>query len=87
MSESSYKFNFGILKMSIFISIILAVLKETHVLDINVWMVLFPVFIAIGMIFFAVFLIGCITIFYLAKGLNDGSIELPEDEKEVGSDE
>ena len=87
MSESSYSFNFSILKMSIVISLILAILNGGHVINVSIWFILLPIFVAVGLIFFGVFVIGCITLILLARGLNNSTLETPEIESESEDEE
>lgn len=83
MSDGDFTFNFNILKLSIWITFALAILKFTNVIDISNWLVLLPIFIAFGWLFILFFLIG----FFVVLLISSGSLKLPElDDKETKTD-
>ena len=86
MSEESYTFNFSFLKLSVWITVILAILKLTNVINISNWLVFLPVIISISWIFILLFLIGLFTVLLVSSG----SLKLPginDEDTKTGSEE
>ena len=69
MNDNEFTFNFSILKLSVWVTVILAILKLTNVINISNWMVFLPVLIAIGWIFILLFLIGLFTVLLVSSGI------------------
>ena len=63
MSNIKYEIDFNLLKVSVLITFILAILKLSNVISINNWIVFLPVIIYFTWLFLLVFLIGLMTIF------------------------
>lgn len=86
MSEESYTFNFSFLKLSVWITVILAILKLTNVINISNWLVFLPVIISAAWIFILLFLIGLFTVLLVSSG----SLKLPginDEDTKTGSEE
>ena len=86
MSEESYTFNFSFLKLSVWITVILAILKLTNVINISNWLVFLPVIISISWIFILLFLIGLFTVLLVSSG----ALKLPginDEDTKTGSEE
>lgn len=86
MSEDSYTFNFSFLKLGVWITVILAILKLTNVINISDWLVFLPVIISAAWIFILLFLIGLFTVFLVSSG----SLKLPginDEDTKTGSEE
>lgn len=80
MAEPQYRFNFSFLKISILLTLLLAILKVSNTIDITTIWVFMPVIVAVALLFFAIFLIGLSVIFIIALGLN-------KDEKDEKTEE
>lgn len=82
MTEPQYRFNFSFLKISILLTLLLAILKVSNTIDITTIWVFMPVIVAVALLFFAIFLIGLSVIFIIALGLynNEKNDEKQEDE-------
>ena len=60
MENQQYRFDFSFLKKSIWITVFLAILKLAGVINIDTIWVFVPIFIALALMFFIVFLIGLV---------------------------
>ena len=86
MSENDFTFNFGLFKLSAWITVILAILKLTNVINISNWLVFLPVIISVAWIFILLFLIGLLTVLLISSG----SLKLPginDEDTKTGSEE
>lgn len=84
MSDTKFEININLLKVSFWITIILAILKLANVIDISNWLVFLPLMIYIGWVVFVIFLIGLITVYLIStksvEELNDAIEKMNEDE-------
>ena len=80
MNKMDFELNFSTFKLAIILSVALMVMKIAGWIDISIWIILLPIFIAIGIWFFIVFLIGLFTLFILVKTITepDESSEIEE---------
>ncbi len=87
MSENDFTFNFSLFKLSIWVTVILGILKLMGVINIANWEVFLPVIISVSWIFILLFLIGLFTVLLVSSG----SLKLPgindEDTKTGGEEE
>jgi len=74
--EIDLKFDFSTFKLAVVISAILTFMKIAGWIDISIWIILLPIFIAIGVWFILIFLIGLVTILILVREMNKGGDEL-----------
>ena len=74
--EIDLKFDFSTFKLAVVISAILMFMKIAGWIDISIWIILLPVFIAIGVWFILIFLIGLVTILILVREMNKDRDEL-----------
>lgn len=74
--EIDLKFDFSTFKLAVVISAILTFMKIAGWIDISIWIILLPVFIAIGVWFILIFLIGLVTILILVREMNKDRDEL-----------
>jgi len=81
MENQQYKFDFSFLKTSIWITVILAIFKLAGVINIDTIWVFIPIFIALALMFFIVFLIGLIVIYLVATGAVNTDNETKTEEK------
>ena len=81
MENQQYRFDFSFLKKSIWITVLLAILKLTGVINIDTIWVFTPIFIALALMFFIVFLIGLIVIYLVATGAVNTDNETETEEK------
>ena len=81
MENQQYRFDFSFLKKSIWITVLLAILKLTGVINIDTIWVFAPIFIALALMFFIVFLIGLIVIYLVATGAVNTDNETETEEK------
>lgn len=68
--EIDLKFDFSTFKLAVVISAILTFMKIAGWINISIWIILLPIFIAIGVWFILIFLIGLITILILVREMN-----------------
>ncbi len=84
MSDTKFEININLLKVSFWITIILAILKLANVIDISNWLVFLPLMIYIGWVVFIIFLIGLITVYLIStksvEELNDAIEKMNENE-------
>lgn len=76
-------FRLGIFKTGFWLTAILVILKITHAIEINDWMVFLPLMIAFGLVFLVIFIIGLMTVYLLAKE----EVEKEKEDEEGSSDE
>jgi hypothetical protein len=81
MENQQYRFDFSFLKKSIWITVFLAILKLAGVINIDTIWVFVPIFIALALMFFIVFLIGLIVIYLVATGAVNTDNETETEEK------
>ena len=81
MENQQYRFDFSFLKKSIWITVLLAILKLAGVINIDTIWVFAPIFIALALMFFIVFLIGLIVIYLVATGAVNTDNETETEEK------
>ena len=81
MENQQYRFDFSFLKKSIWITVFLAILKLAGVINIDTIWVFTPIFIALALMFFIVFLIGLIVIYLVATGAVNTDNETETEEK------
>ena len=81
MENQQYRFDFSFLKKSIWITVFLAILKLAGVINIDTIWVFAPIFIALALMFFIVFLIGLIVIYLVATGAVNTDNETETEEK------
>lgn len=74
--EIDLKFDFSTFKLAVVISAILTFMKIAGWIDISIWIILLPVFIAIGVWFILIFLIGLVTILIFVREMNKDRDEL-----------
>lgn len=84
MSDTKFEININLLKVSFWMTVILAILKLANVIDISNWLVFLPLMIYIGWVVFIIFLIGLITVYLIStksvEELNDAIEKMNEDE-------
>lgn len=68
--EIDLKFDFSTFKLAVVISAILTFMKIAGWINISIWIILLPIFIAIGVWFILIFLIGLVTILILVREMN-----------------
>ena len=67
MGKVKLTLDIGFIKVAVWLTIILGVLKIANILDISNWIVFLPLLIAAGMLFFIFFLIALIVTLYVAN--------------------
>ena len=82
MSNQKFSLDFGLLRVGFFTTILLAIFKLTDVADINIWVVLMPFLVALGILFVCVFIIGLITVYILSTH----GIDVPDEGSEEGEE-
>ena len=78
------KSELNFIRISIWITMILAILKVTNVINISILWVLMPVIVSVGIVFLLIFGIGCITILYISTHMDELKEEM---QKEVDKKE
>lgn len=68
--EIDLKFDFSTFKLAVVISAILTFMKIAGWINISIWIILLPIFIAIGVWFILIFLIGLVTILIFVREMN-----------------
>lgn len=81
MSNQPFNFDISFLKVSLWVTLILAILKVSNVIDISTIWVLMPIIISVGLLFFVIFLIGLIVVYMVATGAVDINNETKKEEK------
>jgi len=82
MSEYKFNFDFSVLGVGFWSTVILAILKIANVIDISTWLVLTPLLVVLGYVFILVFIIGVITIYLFATHSVNKENEEDEDSEE-----
>ena len=67
MSDVKFSVNVGMFKLSFWMTVILAILKIAHIINISNWLVFLPLLVSIAIILFFIFLVGLITIVFLSN--------------------
>ena len=84
MSDTKFEIDINLLKVSFWMTVILAILKLANVINISNWLVFLPLMIYIGWVVFIIFLIGFITVYLIStksvEELNDAIEKMNEDE-------
>ena len=78
MKISQYDFN--LLKLCFWITIILGVLKLTNAIDVSIFIVFLPIILGVGYLFLLIFLIGLITVYLVDKEMNSDDGDSDSDE-------
>ena len=87
MSEAKFKVDFGFMKVGFWLSVILAVLKFSNVLDIKTWLVFLPLMVSVAILFIFVLIIGVTTLFLIAKTIAEREDEDETDDEEEPEEE
>ena len=82
MGKVKLTLDIGFIKVAVWLTIILGVLKIANILDISNWIVFLPLLIAAGMLFFIFFLIGLIVTLYVANHYDELTADSDQEKEE-----
>ena len=81
MNDQKYNLKFSLLKISIWLTLILSILKFSGVIDISPLWVFMPIIVSVSIILFTIFLIGLIVVFLVSNGDIEPNKEADAEEK------
>lgn len=81
MNDQKYNLKFSLLKISIWLTLILSILKFSGVIDISPLWVFMPIIVSVSIILFTIFLIGLIVVFLVSNGDIEPNKEADTEEK------